>query len=137
MSRPHFDEIDQLYRRILQRPVDPSGYTTYSRLMERGELAADGLANILRNSEEFMLLVHQPKDAKRFEISSKLHFADRRRAEAGHLLPESPRGTIVATIASKRFIANARVTAESFRRHHPDIPFVLLLTDEIDGYIDP
>ena len=137
MGRPHYDEIDKLYRRILQRPVDPSGYATYSRLMASGELAEDGLAKILRDSEEFMLLVHQPAESTRFEISSKLHIADRQRAKARTLLRKSPRGTVAATIASKRYIANARVTAESFRRHHPDIPFILLLTDVIDGYLDP
>ncbi len=35
-----------------------------------------------------------------------------------------------ATIASKRYLALARVTAASFREHHPDVPFYLLLADE-------
>ena len=43
----------------------------------------------------------------------------------------------VATIVSKSYLALARVTAESFRRHNPGIPFFVLLTDELDGYFDP
>ena len=39
------------------------------------------------------------------------------------------------TIASKPYIALARVTARSFREHNPDIPFFLLLTDEEEGLI--
>lgn len=42
-----------------------------------------------------------------------------------------------ATIVSKSYLALARVTAGSFRRHNPDIPFYTLLADEQDGYFDP
>jgi hypothetical protein len=42
-----------------------------------------------------------------------------------------------ATVAAKRHLSLARVLARSFREHHPDIPFFVLLTDEIDGYFDP
>lgn len=34
-------------------------------------------------------------------------------------------------------LASARVVARSFRDHHPDAPFFVLLADEIDGYFDP
>lgn len=44
---------------------------------------------------------------------------------------------VAVTIASKAYLSLARVTAQSFKQHHPDIPFVLLLTDEVDGYFDP
>lgn len=44
---------------------------------------------------------------------------------------------VAATIASKRQLALARVTAESFRQHHPDIPFFTLLADEEQGCFDP
>lgn len=43
----------------------------------------------------------------------------------------------VATIVAKNYLSFARVLGESFRRHHPDIPFYVLLTDEVDGYFDP
>lgn len=39
-------------------------------------------------------------------------------------------GFAAATIASKRYLALARVTAESFRRHHADVPFFTLLADQ-------
>ena len=42
-----------------------------------------------------------------------------------------------ATIVSKRHIALARVTAASFRRFHPEIPFFVLLTDPPEGCFDP
>lgn len=40
------------------------------------------------------------------------------------------------TIASKRYIALARVTAASFLEHNPKIPFYLLLADEDDGSLE-
>jgi hypothetical protein len=41
------------------------------------------------------------------------------------------------TIAAKSDLALARVVASSFRRFHPDVPFFVLLTDEVSGYFDP
>jgi hypothetical protein len=42
-----------------------------------------------------------------------------------------------ATIVAKNQLALGRVLARSFRRHHPEIPFFLLLADEVDGCFDP
>jgi hypothetical protein len=42
-----------------------------------------------------------------------------------------------ATVAAKGTLASARVVARSFAEHHPDIPFFVLLADEVDGYFDP
>ena len=42
-----------------------------------------------------------------------------------------------ATIAAKRHLSLARVLATSFREYHPDIPFFVILADEVDGYFDP
>ena len=44
---------------------------------------------------------------------------------------------VAVTVASKAFLSLARVTARSFRAHQPDVPFVLLLTDEVNGYFAP
>jgi len=41
------------------------------------------------------------------------------------------------TIVAKSRLAHARVLAESFRRHHPDVPFFVCLADEVDGCFDP
>ena len=49
------------------------------------------------------------------------------------LLPNLACGTIVA----KSYLSFARVLAASFHRYHPDIPFFVLLADEVDGYFDP
>jgi len=43
----------------------------------------------------------------------------------------------VATIVAKPYLSFARALADSFRRIHPDIPFVVLLADETGGYFDP
>jgi hypothetical protein len=43
---------------------------------------------------------------------------------------------VAATIVAKRHLALARVTAHSFREHHPDIPFFVLLADEFEGYFE-
>jgi hypothetical protein len=42
-----------------------------------------------------------------------------------------------ATIAAKQTLPLARVVASSFRDHHPDVPFFVLLADEVDGCFDP
>lgn len=42
-----------------------------------------------------------------------------------------------ATIVAKSQLAVGRVLARSFRRHHPEIPFFLLLADQVDGCFDP
>lgn len=42
-----------------------------------------------------------------------------------------------ATIVARSHVSYARVLAASFRRHHPDVPFFVLLADELDGYFDP
>lgn len=44
---------------------------------------------------------------------------------------------VAATIVAKSWLAHARVLAESFRRHHPDLPVRVLLADEVDGCFDP
>ncbi|MBC7933634.1 MAG: glycosyltransferase [Rubrivivax sp.] len=46
-------------------------------------------------------------------------------------------GVAVATIVAKNYLSHARVLADSFLRHHPEVPFFVLLADEIDGYFDP
>jgi hypothetical protein len=47
-------------------------------------------------------------------------------------------GTLaVGTVVSKNYIPFARVLAESFRRHHRDVPFFVVLADEVEGYFDP
>lgn len=43
----------------------------------------------------------------------------------------------VATIVAKNYVSFARVLAQSFLSHHPDVPFFALLSDEVDGYFDP
>jgi hypothetical protein len=42
-----------------------------------------------------------------------------------------------ATIVAKRHLALARVIAASFRVQHPDIPFFVLLADELEGCFEP
>jgi hypothetical protein len=44
---------------------------------------------------------------------------------------------VAGTIAAKGRLAEARVVASSFREHHPDVPFYLLLSDDADGYFEP
>ncbi|MDQ1592177.1 MAG: hypothetical protein QOG71_2804 [Pyrinomonadaceae bacterium] len=46
-------------------------------------------------------------------------------------------GVVVATIVAKNYLSFARVLADSFRRQHPDVPFFVLLTDEVDDHFDP
>jgi hypothetical protein len=42
-----------------------------------------------------------------------------------------------ATIVAKRYLSFARALAESFSCLHPDVPFFVLLADEVDGCFDP
>src|SRR5882757_1075080 len=42
----------------------------------------------------------------------------------------------VCTIIAKNYLAQARLLARSFREHHPDVPFYVLVIDEVDGWLD-
>jgi len=42
----------------------------------------------------------------------------------------------ICSIVAKNYVAQARVLAESFRRHHPDGRCYVLVIDEPDGYVD-
>lgn len=47
-------------------------------------------------------------------------------------------GTLaVGTVIAKNYMPFARVLAESFRHHHPDIPFFVVLADEVEECFDP
>ena len=43
----------------------------------------------------------------------------------------------VGTIVAKNFLSFARVLGHSLRQHHPDVPFFVVLADEVDGVFDP
>lgn len=43
----------------------------------------------------------------------------------------------VATAVAKNYLPFARVLGDSLRRRHPDVPFLVLLTDEPEGLFDP
>jgi hypothetical protein len=54
--------------------------------------------------------------------------------------PESHRAVgpiAVATIAAKNYLSFARVLAQSFGSHHPDVPFFVALSDELEGRFNP
>jgi hypothetical protein len=42
----------------------------------------------------------------------------------------------VCTIIWKNYLAHARTLGQSLRAHHPDVPFFVLLADQVDGYFD-
>lgn len=44
---------------------------------------------------------------------------------------------VACTIVAKPMFAHARVLARAFARQHPDVPFVVLLADRVDGRFDP
>lgn len=44
---------------------------------------------------------------------------------------------VIATVAAKNHWSFARVLAQSLRRHHPDVPLFVLLSDDVDGCFDP
>jgi hypothetical protein len=41
------------------------------------------------------------------------------------------------TIISKNYLALARTLADSFHTFHPNVPFFVLLVDQVDGYFEP
>ena len=43
----------------------------------------------------------------------------------------------LCTIIAKNYVAQARILAASFRRHHRDGRCFVLIVDEVDGYVDP
>jgi hypothetical protein len=63
--------------------------------------------------------------------------------ESAAFLPSASRDCVktssvaACTIVAKSYLSLGRVLARSFRRHHPEIPFLTLLAAEVDGYFDP
>jgi Glycosyl transferases group 1 len=45
--------------------------------------------------------------------------------------------TAACTIISKNYLALARTLADSFHKFHPNVPFFVLLVDQVDGYFEP
>jgi ubiquinone/menaquinone biosynthesis C-methylase UbiE len=48
-----------------------------------------------------------------------------------------PIDAAACTIISKNYIALARTLTDSFYKFHPDVPFFVLLVDQVDGYFEP
>ena len=51
--RPYRDELDRLYRRLLGRRLDHSGYFTYAGLLEAGAKTLADIERILKRSDEY------------------------------------------------------------------------------------
>lgn len=48
-----------------------------------------------------------------------------------------PKQGAAGTVVAKSYLSLARVLAKSFHRYHPDVPFFVVLADEVDGYFAP
>ncbi len=55
----------------------------------------------------------------------------------GPEVTKTPAELAACTIVSKNYLAYARTLARSFKALHPDIPFYVLLVDQLDGSVDP
>jgi glycosyltransferase involved in cell wall biosynthesis len=55
----------------------------------------------------------------------------------GRPIHRTPCDSAACTIISKNYLAQARVLAKSFRKHHPNTPFFVLLVDHVDGCFQP
>jgi len=55
---------------------------------------------------------------------------------SGEPLVHGPIDVAACTIISKNYIAMARTLAGSFHKFHPDVPFFVLLVDQVDGYFE-
>jgi hypothetical protein len=54
------------------------------------------------------------------------------------LRPTLPGAALHAcTVVTRRYLAHARVLAESFREHHPGAAFSVLVVDDVDGSVQP
>jgi carbon monoxide dehydrogenase subunit G len=65
--------VDDLYREILERPVDPPGLAKFSLLLDEGSISLDEIRNILINSEEYTskFLLSDLKDISEINIKTK------------------------------------------------------------------
>ncbi len=85
------EELDRLYQDVLLRPVDPSGYRTYSRLLESGEKTLAGIEAILRDSDEYRRLAYASGEP-RYDVP---HRSPRAVAEA---VADHVRGKVVCDL---------------------------------------
>ena len=63
-----FQELDELYREVLLRPVDPSGFHTYSAILKNGEVELGDIEAILKESEEYARLARASTSITSFEF---------------------------------------------------------------------
>jgi hypothetical protein len=52
-------------------------------------------------------------------------------------MADSKKDIVICTIATKNYLASARVLADSFLKYHPNGKMYVLLVDMVDGYFDP
>jgi hypothetical protein len=65
--------VDDLYREILQRPVDPQGLAKFSLLLDEGNMSVDEIRDTLIESEEYNLIfsINNLKDISKINIKTK------------------------------------------------------------------
>jgi hypothetical protein len=65
--------VDDLYREILQRPVDSQGLVKFSTLLDEEDMSVDEIRNTLLNSEEYAskFLLSELKDLSEINIKTK------------------------------------------------------------------
>ena len=65
--------IDNLYREILQRPVDPQGLTKFRVLLQEGTISVDEIRNILLKSQEYrsLFVINDLKNVSEINIKTK------------------------------------------------------------------
>jgi hypothetical protein len=65
--------VDDLYREILQRPVDPQGLSKFSLLLDEGNISVDEIRDALLESEEYNLIfsINNLKDISEINIKTK------------------------------------------------------------------
>ena len=65
--------VDDLYRKILERPADNHGLTKFSFLLDKGDISINEIRNTLLKSEEYnsKLLLSDLKDISEIDIKTK------------------------------------------------------------------
>ena len=120
INRPFYNELSKLYLEVLERPIDESGYETYSNLLDSGNTLSD-ISSVLYDSEEFTFLSYR-KQLDHFKLTKNRSASWDLIKKLKHQYPDNLRvGIAEANLFNEEFnFKRSAVIYERLLKNYPD-----------------